>query len=102
MDKGYFAVDQPTHEDIVAVADRSRHREDLSTLRMGPPATSNRFSGDDLSQGRDGPSRGLEHDTVLANESESLARSHRDVFLSAQLYVKVVPLVASHVLRCVA
>jgi hypothetical protein len=50
MDKRDLPVDQPTHEDIVAVADRSRHREDLTTLRMGPPATSNRLSGDDLSQ----------------------------------------------------
>ena len=45
-----LAVDQPTHEDIVAVADRSRHGEDLMTLRMGPPATSNRLSSDGLRQ----------------------------------------------------
>ena len=50
MDKPDLPVNQPTHEDIVAVADGSRHREDLTTLRMGPPATSNRFSSDDLSQ----------------------------------------------------
>jgi len=50
MDKCDLALDQPTHEDIVAVADRLRHREDLVTLRMGPPATSNRLSSDDLSK----------------------------------------------------
>ena len=73
MDKRDLAVDQPTHEDLVAVADRSRHREDLITLRMRPPATSNRLSSYDLSKRRDGPARGLKHDTVLPNESESLA-----------------------------
>jgi hypothetical protein len=50
MDEGDLALDQPTHEDIVAVADCSRHREDLMTLRMRPPVTSNRLSGYDLSQ----------------------------------------------------
>jgi hypothetical protein len=45
MDKRDLALDQPTHEDIVAVADRSRHGEDLMTLRMRPPATLNRHSG---------------------------------------------------------
>ena len=72
MDKRDLPI-EPTHEDIVAVADRSGHREDLMTLRMRPPATSNRPSRYDLSKRRDGPSRGLKHDTVLANEDESLA-----------------------------
>jgi hypothetical protein len=73
MHKRDLALDQPTHKDIVAVADRSRHREDLMTLRVRPPATSNRLSGYDFSKGRDGSARGLKHDTVLANESEGLA-----------------------------
>jgi len=50
VDKRDLALDQSTHEDIVAVADRSGHREDLMTLRMRPPATSNRLSSDDLNQ----------------------------------------------------
>jgi hypothetical protein len=76
MDKRDLPVDQPTHEDIVVVADRSRHREDLMTLRMRPPATSNRLSRYDLSKRRDGPSRGLKHDAVFANESKSLMYCH--------------------------
>jgi len=71
MDKRDLPVDQPTHEDIVAVSDGSRHREDLMTLRMRPPATSNRLSGDDVRKRWDGPSRGLKHDAVFANESQS-------------------------------
>jgi hypothetical protein len=50
MDERDLALDEPTREDIVAVADCSRHREDLMTLRMRPPIASNRLSGDDLSQ----------------------------------------------------
>jgi len=48
MYKRDLPVDQPTHEDIVTVADRARHREDLMTLRMRPPTASNRLSGYDL------------------------------------------------------
>jgi hypothetical protein len=50
MDERDSALDQPTHEDIVAVADRSRHGEDLMALWMRPPVTSHRLSSDDLSQ----------------------------------------------------
>ena len=77
MDKRDLALDEATHEDIIAVADRSRHREDLATLRMRPPATSNGFAGDDLSKRRARPVRGLQDDTALANESEGLVCSHR-------------------------
>ena len=73
MDKGDLAPDESTHKDIVALADSSRYREDLMTFRMRPPATPNWLSGDDLSEGRGGPLRGLEHDTVLTNKSERLA-----------------------------
>jgi len=73
MDKRDLALNKATHEDLVAVADRSRHREDLATFRMRPPATPNWLSSDDLSKGRDRPLRGLEHDTVLTNESERLS-----------------------------
>ena len=73
MDKSDLALDEATHEDIVAVANSSRHREDLVTFRMRPPATADwRFSYD-LSKRRDRPLRGLEYDTVLTNERESLA-----------------------------
>jgi hypothetical protein len=73
MDKSDFALDQATHEDIVAVADRSRHHEDLVTFRMRPPAATNCLSSDDLSKRWDRPLRGLEYDTVFTNESERLA-----------------------------
>jgi hypothetical protein len=49
-DKRDLTLDQPTHEDIVAPADRSRHRKDLMTFRMRPPATSKRLSSYDLSK----------------------------------------------------
>ena len=73
MDKGDLAPDESTHKDIVALADSSRYREDLMTFRMRPPATPNWLSSYDLSKRRDRPSRSLEYDTVLTNESESLA-----------------------------
>jgi hypothetical protein len=73
VDKRDLTVDQATHEDLVAVADRSRHREDLATLRMRPPATADRLSRNDLGKRRYGPSSGLEYHPVLTNESEGLA-----------------------------
>jgi hypothetical protein len=50
MDERDLALDQPTHEYIVAVADGSRHREDLVTPWMRPPAASKQLSGYDLSK----------------------------------------------------
>jgi Transposase len=79
MDKRDFALDKPTHEDIVAVADRSSHRKNLLTFRMRPPATPNWLSSDGLSKRRDAPVRGFEDNTVLTNERESLACGHRHV-----------------------
>jgi len=73
MDKRDLALNEATHEDIVAVADSSRHREDLVTLRMRPPATPNWLSSDDLSKRLGRPLRRLEGDTVLTNERERLA-----------------------------
>jgi hypothetical protein len=73
MDKGDLALDEATYEDIVAVANSSRDREDLVTLRMRPPATPNWFSGDDRGERRDRPLSGFEYDAVPTNESESLA-----------------------------
>ena len=73
MDQCDLAPDQPTYEDIRVVADRSRHREDLMTLRMRPPAPANGAARDDFRQRRDGPVRSLEHDAMLTNERESLA-----------------------------
>jgi hypothetical protein len=73
MDKGDLALDEAAHEDVVAVADGPRYREDLVTFRMRPPAAPNRLSSDELSEGRDRPLRGLEYDTMLTNECESPA-----------------------------
>jgi hypothetical protein len=73
VDKRDLAFDQATHENFVAVTDRSRHREDLVTLRMRPPATANGLSRNDLGKRRYGPSSGLEYYPVLTNESEGLA-----------------------------
>lgn len=73
VDKRDLAVDQATHENFVAVTDRSRHREDLVTFRMRPPATANRLSRNGLGERRHRPLSRLEYHPVLANESESLA-----------------------------
>ena len=73
MDKSDFALDQATHENLVAVADCSRHREDLMTFRMRPPAATNWLSSNELRERWDWPLRGLEYNTVLTNESERLA-----------------------------
>jgi hypothetical protein len=73
MDKGDLAFDEATYEDIVAVADSSRDREDLVTLRMRPPATPKGFTSDELGERRGRPLRRLEYHTVLTNERESLA-----------------------------
>ena len=77
MDKRDLAVDQSTHEDIVAVTDGSRHREDLVTFWMRPPAPSNGLSRCDFSKRWHGPTRGLEHDAVPVEESQGPARSHQ-------------------------
>jgi hypothetical protein len=71
MDKSDFALDEATHEDFVAVTDCSRHRENLVTLRMRPPATPYWLSSYRCSERWNRPLRGLEYDTVFANESES-------------------------------
>ena len=73
MDKRDLALDEAAYEDILAVADSSRHCEDLVTFRMRPPATANGFPRNHLSKRRDRPVRGFEHDTVLTNERERLA-----------------------------
>jgi hypothetical protein len=73
MDERDLTFDKPTHKDIVAVTDRSRHGEDLVTFLVRPPVTSNALSRYGLSKRRDWPFRGLKHNTVLADESESLA-----------------------------
>ena len=72
MDKRDLPVNETAHENIVAVANRSRHRENLVTFRMRPPATPHWLASYGLSNRRDRPLRGFEHDTVLTNESESL------------------------------
>jgi hypothetical protein len=73
MDKRDLSLDKTAHENIVAVANRLRHRENLVTLRMRPPATPHWLSSYGVGNRRDRPLRGFEHDTVLTNESESLA-----------------------------
>ena len=77
MDKRDFALDEATHEDIIAVADRSRHGKYLATLWMRPPAASNGLSGYRLSKRRDWPLRGLQDNAALANEGEGLVCGHR-------------------------
>jgi len=72
MDKRDLALDEATHQNIVAGADSARHREDLVTFRMRPPAALNWLSSDDLNKRRDRALRGFEYDAVLANEGKSL------------------------------
>ena len=72
MDEGNLAFDEATYENVAAVPDRSRHRENLATLRMRPPAAPNWLSSYGLRERRDRPLRGLEDDAVLTNKSKSL------------------------------
>src|SRR5688572_29894805 len=76
MHKGDLSFDQPADQDVLVIANGAGHREDLLAFRMRPPAPSNRPSRDRLCERRHRSSCGLEHDAVLANECESLARSH--------------------------
>jgi hypothetical protein len=87
MDKRDLALDKAAHEDIVAVANRSRHREDFVTFLMRPPATPNWLPSYRLSKRRNRPVRGLEYDTVLTNEGKSLACSHRHVVIPSAEFV---------------
>jgi hypothetical protein len=73
MDKRDLSFDETANEHIVAVANRSRHRENLVTFRVSPPASPHGLPGDGLSNRRNRPLRSFKHDTVLPNESESLA-----------------------------
>jgi hypothetical protein len=73
MDKGDLAPEEATHENIVTVADDSRDRENLATLRMRPPAPLDRRSSYELNERRNRPSSCLQYDTVLTNKGESLA-----------------------------
>jgi hypothetical protein len=73
MDKRDLPFNETADKNIVTVANRSRHRENLVTFRMRPPATVYWLPSYGLSNRRDRPLRGFEHDTVLTNESESLA-----------------------------
>jgi len=73
MDKRDLPFDETAYKNIVAVANCSRHRKNLVTLRMRPPATPHWLSSDGLGKRRDRPLRGFEYDTVPTNESESLA-----------------------------
>jgi hypothetical protein len=73
MDKRDLALDQAADEDISAVADRPRHRENFVTLRMGPPTARNSLSSDGFGQRRHRSPRGLEYDPMRANESKRLA-----------------------------
>jgi hypothetical protein len=82
MDKSDLPLDQPTHQDIVTGTYCARHREDLMTFWVRPPATPNWLARDDLNKCQSRALRGFKHDTVLTNEGESLAWSHFRYLLS--------------------
>jgi hypothetical protein len=50
MHVSYFSTDEPAHEDIRTIPDRTGHRKDLSTLRVYPPATVNPAAGDSFGE----------------------------------------------------
>lgn len=92
MDVGDLAVDQLADQYVGALTDSLGHTEDLMTLRMAPPATSDRAARDRLRKAWDRPSRSLEHDSVTLDECQSLFRSHitpvaQTVHLSAELLI---------------
>jgi hypothetical protein len=76
MDERDLALDKPTHENVVAIADRTRQCEDLVTLWMRPPVTLNGLSNDRLRQRWDRAFRRLQYYAVFLNKREGLACSH--------------------------
>ena len=55
VDEGDLSLDQATDKDVLAVAHSPRHREDLTTIRMGPPVAANRLSRDGFGKRGTGP-----------------------------------------------
>jgi hypothetical protein len=72
----HLAVDQLANQYFRALTDGLGHTEYLMTLRMAPPAPSDRAARDGLRKARDRPSRGLKHDSVKLDERQSLFRAH--------------------------
>ena len=54
MHKCDLAVDQAAHENVLRFGHDLQDREDLTTLRMAPPAAFDRLAGDRLRQARNG------------------------------------------------
>jgi hypothetical protein len=67
----YFSADESAHEDIGTIPNRAGHREDLSTLRMRPPASVNPSAGDSFDErgpGSPAPSDGFTVASIALSE----------------------------------
>lgn len=89
VDVRHLSVDQLADQYVRALTDGLDHTEDLVTLRMAPPATSDWAARDRLRKARDRPSRSLKYHSVALDECQSLVWAHTtlrsaDVELSAE------------------
>ena len=64
------SVNQPANQYLRAIAHCAGQGEDLSTLRVRPPASVNRFASNRAGEGRRAARARLKHQPVLTYESE--------------------------------
>ena len=76
MNEGDLALDGATDEDLIGVANSAGHLEDAMAARMGPPAATDAFARDGLSERGNRSLRRFEYDAVVANEGECFPWSH--------------------------
>ncbi len=76
MHIGDFSMDYPTDQDVARVAHRPRHREDLVTLRVAPPAAPYGLARDNLGEVRNWAAGAFENDAFAADKYEGGFRSH--------------------------
>lgn len=80
---GDLSVDELTHEHVARLGDRLESLEDLVTLGVPPPATTDRTADNPPDEIRHGTPRGLKHDAVPRDEGEPLLRGHPIAFAAA-------------------
>jgi hypothetical protein len=89
VDVRHLAFHQLAHQHVTALTDGIRNLEDLVTLRMRPPATSNGAASDSFGKARHGTSCSLQGDAVTFYEGQCLSRAHQssaDTVLSVERY----------------
>ena len=72
MNKRDLVINEATHEDILAAANRLSEFEDLVTPWMRPPTSADRLACNGYRERRNWTGRRFEDDTVLAHERGGL------------------------------